>query len=727
MQPPVRSISRTAVSCFLAGVAAFLFASIAAPQDDPLTTHFDKKQLQTIAGALVDEGKTIEKQGNLDDARDKFIDAEGYISTKDALDGINRVRDEKEKNAEAQLDAAQPECTIGKAPDCITKLEAALLAGPEKPASLHNDLALAYQKVGDRASAVAHLDALIVDTRDEKDRLAFAELRTNLIVGAKPAPFTSDAQKKIQDFNAAYTRSDRELNSDTDAVAASPAITLCERIKDLLPGPAASAPILYNAAKCAEEDGDAGASAALLTRYLQAAPDALDARDTQIHRDSLLSLAALTGDQGVQVRAHFAAAARALDYRRYDRANEEYQLAQQVAPNFPLTYWRMGLMAEATGNVRLARVYLQRYMQLETDTTRNNEAAAHLNSLEQWRESYIENTDEAHDLIADLLARSMGLDSEGVKRQSKLNKKESKASSHAKMMFSASETLSSAFVHRQLDQARADLDLATQLFPIAPEANQMLALLDLEDNDWPSAFRSLDAVASAGMPVSFYAQLNSSRDNKDVRATKIEIGRNDVRLVYLSSYNAKKKTSEPPASPAGDDALGNLAVSETAPPDPSAESTTLDVADLEGVQTNQNFVMVKLHKDQLTLAPVYMTAFTPIAGKTAREFGNEYTRIFVRYLGYENARLGKEGMTFGEKLSLGYTFAETGMSIFDAVTSGGMDSLGALRNTMKLVGKLRTDLASLQRTLADQRRVLDGLQFKVIPAEPVVLSYRDHL
>jgi hypothetical protein len=387
----------------------------------------------------------------------------------------------------------------------------------------------------------------------------------------------------------------------------------------------------------------------------------------------------------------------------------------------------MGLMAEASANVTLARVYLRRYMQLEPDADRKTEAAAHLNSLEQWRIDYIVNTDQAHDLLADLLLHSMGLNNEGIQRNTKLTKQQKKGSGRAQAAFAASETLSTPFVRRQLEQARSDLEEATQLFPIAPEANQMLALLDLEDNDWSAAFRSFDAVASSGMPVSFYAQTNSSRDNKEVRATKIEIGRQSVRLVYLSSYNAKKRTSEPPLTPAGDDDLGNLAVSESRLPDLAAQSIVISMGDLEGIQTNQNFVIMKLHKEQTMLAPVYMVAFTPTEGRIAREFGNQYTRMFVRYLGYENARLGKEGMTFGEKLSLGYSFAETGMSIFNAVGSGGVESYSAFQNTMKLIGKLRTDLSSLQHRLSEQRRVLEGLQFKAIPIEPVVLSYRDHL
>ena len=271
------------------------------------------------------------------------------------------------------------------------------------------------------------------------------------------------------------------------------------------------------------------------------------------------------------------------------------------------------------------------------------------------------------------------------------------------------------------------MDEVIQLFPIAPEANQMLALLDLENNDWPSAFRRFDAVASAGMPVAFYAQDKSSTDKKVVRAVKIEITEDSVRLVYLSSYDPRKRISAPPAKPAGEDDLGNLAVSPALLPDPNADAVTIPETELQGIQTDKSFVYMKRGKEQILLAPVFMTAYTPTEGKTAREFGNEYTRMFVRYLGYENARLGKEGMTFGEKVKLAGQIEQTGMSIFSDVTSGGLGSIDALRNTIKLSQMLHTDLKNLQQTMADQRRALEDLQFKVIPSAPVELAFKDHL
>jgi tetratricopeptide (TPR) repeat protein len=718
--------TRLSLPLILFCLAAVLAAPVAIAQQSaappaPMTA----KQLEAMARALVDEGKALEKKGQLAEAREKFLDAEGYFSTKGALEGLSRVRESVQQKAEALLEEARPACQKQSFNDCVNGLEKALEPAPEKTAALHNDLALYYQRLNDRAKAMSHVDALLALTHEEKERLKLAELRTAILLGVKTPAMNGDQQKMVEEFNQAYLKDDSAKSREGEETGTASAAGLCERVRNLASAKTIAA-VAYNQAKCESEEGDDAAAAALLTQYLQLAPDALDASDVQISRDNLLALAALPGETGANVRSRFAAATRDLDYRRYDRAMLEYQAARQLAPNFPLVYWRLALLAEATGDVAQSHAYLQDYLQVETDAGRKAEAQRHLDSLNEWRSEYEYNVTEAHDLIADLLLRSMGLSSEGLKRN-RDKKKRANVSGREHVLLSASEALSPPYVERQLDRARGDLDEVIQLFPIAPEANQMLALLDLENNDWPSAFRRFDAVASAGMPVAFYAQDNSSTDKKVVRAVKIEITEDSVRLVYLSSYDPRKRISAPPAKPAGEDDLGNLAVSPALLPDPNADAVTIPETELQGIQTDKSFVYMKRGKEQILLAPVFMTAYTPTEGKTAREFGNEYTRMFVRYLGYENARLGKEGMTFGEKVKLAGQIEQTGMSIFSDVTSGGLGSIDALRNTIKLSQMLHTDLKNLQQTMADQRRALEDLQFKVIPSAPVELAFKDHL
>ncbi len=295
------------------------------------------------------------------------------------------------------------------------------------------------------------------------------------------------------------------------------------------------------------------------------------------------------------------------------------------------------------------------------------------------------------------------------------------------------------------------MEAAEDIFPLGAEANELLGLMTLQSNNWPAAYRSYDAVASQAFPVSFYAQVNSAHDSKVVRAAKVEIGSDAVRLVYLTSYDTKKQISTAPETPAGDDDLGNLVVSSEQPPDADAETLTIRPGDLKGITTNQNFVELKLQKDQIYLAPLDLLADAPFEGGAARTFGNEYTRMFIRYLGYEDAKLGKEGMTAGEKFHLGFQMAELGMNIgvtvammgagAPAIYGSAMQAIQIMHalnvysavntgitlasQTKRVVDTMRADMTALQRTTSDEERVIEGMEFKIIPSQPVTFAFRE--
>lgn len=719
---------RSTLPLLLLAVLSLHAAASSQSSDTPNPSQMDKKQLEASAKALVNEAKALEKQGKLDEARDRYIDAEGYTSTKDALNGLDRIKDANEKQVQTLIASAHQAFDAGKFSDCADKLEQGLTISPAN-AALHYNLTLCYAKLKDRTQAMEHVDSAMAGTRDKNLQADLVQLRGNLLLGVAPGAAGPEANKKVDIFNATYFQAARDAAGGAAGgePKGPPAPSVCEQTAALQTALPQSPAILFNAAKCAEGDARPGDASRLLGEYLKLAPQALDADDAKAKQETLEMLAALGGDNGAKVRAHFAQASLDLDYRRYDRATAEYLAAEQVLPDFPLTQWRLALLAESAGDVVQARKHFERYQQIETDPGRSLEAGAHVASLDQWRSDYDDNMDEAHDLLGDLLLRSMGLSSQGAKHHAKLTKAQKKTSGRYQKAAAASETLSAPYVRRQLDRARDDLDEGVRLFPIGVEANELLALADLENNDWTSAYNRFDAVASAGLPVSFYAQVNSSKDSQMVRAAKVEIGKDNVRLVYLSTYNAKKKISEPPVEAAGDDDLGNLITSATIPPDPKIDGFSLSSADILGIQTEKGFINVKRQKDQLMVVPVFMVAYTPVEGRAAREFGNEYTRMFVRYLGYENARLGKEGMTFGEKLNLGYSFVQLGMSIFSSVGDGGLSSFDAFMALRKVAKTLKVDTRTLQKTMADQRRTLEGLTFKAIPTQQVELAYRDHL
>jgi hypothetical protein len=198
-------------------------------------------------------------------------------------------------------------------------------------------------------------------------------------------------------------------------------------------------------------------------------------------------------------------------------------------------------------------------------------------------------------------------------------------------------------------------------------------------------------------------------------------------------------------------------VNAAEPPDAQADSLTLKLSDIEAVSTDRNFVVLKLQhekKDQIYLSPVYMIAAPPFEGPAARALGNEYTRLFIRYMGYEDAKLGKEGMTGGEKVKLGVDIAFIAISIAGTVETAGLsgtstyanavqiaqlihtlevvrtasvalDAVGLATHGASLAHSLTVDTRTLERTGNDQRLAIDGIQFKIIPSRPVETKFRD--
>jgi hypothetical protein len=225
------------------------------------------------------------------------------------------------------------------------------------------------------------------------------------------------------------------------------------------------------------------------------------------------------------------------------------------------------------------------------------------------------------------------------------------------------------------------------------------------------------------LPVAFYAEM---RGHKLDHAVKCELARDQVRLIFLSTYD-KKGNPTAPDKPAGDDGLGDLTL---APSDDRAavDSLNLSLADIHKVETNKGLLTFKLAKQEFTLAPIYLPSYTPVEGPPARRFANNYTRLFIRYPGLEDAKLGAEGMTGGEKFVMGYKLASAGLNI---ATS--LNPIGAIQATQSAISiariihsamaSMNVSFASWERSVDDQQQLLAGPSFKAIPIEPMNLAF----
>jgi tetratricopeptide (TPR) repeat protein len=484
----------------------------------------------------------------------------------------------------------------------------------------------------------------------------------------------------------------------------------------------------FNLANCAESNGRASEAVGRLEQYLETAPGALDGDDVRARIVDLKALLALPGPSGVEVRRLYAGIYSALAERKYDRALADLNRARDLTPEFALTKWNLGLLYEAMGDVDKARTNFTECQQLASDQKAKDEAALHLSTLDAKRKKYDEEIDEASDIVSDLFNRAMKLSFNGsenrsalrVKRARVKKKEENKARNRV-----GGFAIPFAYAQQQLGRASEHLQIALALFPLGAEANELMGLIFLQANDGRSSIKSFDVVASQSLPVSFYAEM---RGHKQDQAVKCELHRDGLRLISLTSYD-KKGNATPPGKPAGEDGLGDLVVEPDAERQKEFESLDLKLSDIKKVETDKGVLKLKLTQQEIRLSPIYLPSFTPVEGPPARRFANNYTRLFVRYPGLEDSKLGSEGMTGGEKFKMGYNIAtssvDIAMSGFTPISaiSSVQDAIDITRTIHSAMASLSVSFATWERSVDDQQQLLAGKEFKAIPTQAASLTF----
>lgn len=732
------------------------FLSLAAPAayaDDQEKAQ--KKVLEQQANELIKEAKGLEKSGQLIDARSRYVSSQAFWETKDAIQAIKHIDEEIHTRVKDALRQAHKLYDQGQFKPAADALESALKLG-ESTAILSYDLALCYQRTGDVAASLAYLDQAASACPDPKRRLKIQQLRSALVTGEQTIAWKDADRGRIDNvnslvdsigFEASLEEGPPSLQRETEKPG-SPMVpaainnatgsqgktsrrssSLCQALKSLGSIPANSPTFSFDLANCAEANDRPGEASAMLTRYLEMSPKATDSDRVRLRIADLNALAELPEQKGAQVRAIYSSASRSLEERKYDRALVEFQRAATTDPSFAPTQWRLALLYEAMGNVERAKEYFNRFRELDSDAAARDAAGLHLETIEIKRETYDKEVDAAETIVSDLLNRAMNLTFNGMDDRAALYKQRAKAT---KKLYKKKQHLDRvggfsvpfAYAKQQLNEAGDHLSTALALFPLGAEANQLMGLVFLQANDGRSAMRCFDAVAAQSLPVSFYGQL---RGRKQDHAVKCELGRDHLRLIFLSSYDKKAKPT-PPAKPAGEDGLGDLVIDPVTSREEDFESLTVTAADIRRVETRNGQLLLKLAKEEVTLSPIFMAAVTPTEGPQGRRFGNNYTRLFVRYPGLEDSKLGNEGMTTGEKLKLAYDIANAGMTI--ATNLNPIGAISALQSFIKItreihgtVKSLRVTFAAWEKTFEDQEALQTGNAFRPIPTAPVSLIF----
>jgi tetratricopeptide (TPR) repeat protein len=723
-----------------------------------------KKELESQAKAIIAEAKSMEKSGELAQARTKYVESQAMIEMKDAEAAIKRIDEEIHKRIKDALSQSHKLYDAHKYKEAALVLEEGTKLGSFE-GILSFNLALCYYQLGDRDKSVENLDEAITDTPDPRKKQKLQELMTFLTTGQNGNAVAEDETKQIAQFNhlaelagfdasledeegaeeeASFSEPDLpspQLVSEKSFTAPVPAphashsvatqkSSMCTALEGLKGNAASSAAAVYDRANCAEVNGRPTEAIRLLEKYLEIAPEALDADEVRVRIVELQSLGSLHGQKASEVRRHYASAYGYLAERKYDRALGTFLKAKELVPDFPLTYCKLGLMYEAMGNVDLARENYIHCEQLSSGDTAKSEIDLHLTALDAKKSKYDDEVAEAEDILSDLLNRGMNLsfnlddNRRAIRaRRARIKNKKDRKDQYRVGGFAVPYP----YAQQELARAGEHLQVALGLFPLGAEANELMGLFFLQANDGRSAIKNFDAVASQGLPPAFYAEM---RGRKLDHAVKCELSPDRVHLVFLSSYD-KKGTPAPPAKPAGDDGLGDLTL---APGDKRQDHDSLDLSlsDIKRVKTDKGMLTVKLAKQEFMLAPIYLTSFTPVEGPPARRFANNYTRLFIRYPGLEDSKLGAEGMTGGEKFKMGFEIANDSLTIATSLNPIGsiqatMSAISIARTIHSAMASLRVSFASWERSVDDQQRLLSGPSFKTIPTGPATLAFTQEL
>jgi tetratricopeptide (TPR) repeat protein len=715
----------------------------------------EKKELTAQAKAIVAEAKALESSGKLPEARAKYAESQAMIETNEATDAIKRLDDQIHKRVDDALAKSRKLYESRKYPEATAVLEEAAKLG-HAGATLSYNLALCHYQLGDREKAIEDLNQAIRSTPDPKIKLKEKQVLSYFSTGDSrsngtdkeridsldrlldkvglDAVLVDGQQAKEDDPPFATPVSSTPANSSTPKMhsVATRRASVCAELDAFKDTLASSAPAVFDRANCAQSNARPSEAVRLLQHYLELSSNALDAADVKQRIADLQSQLALPESNGMEVRRLYASTYSDLAEGQYDHALASFTRAKELAPDFPLTYWKLALFYEAMGNVDPAREHFSRFQQLTASQSAKDDAALHLSTLDIKKSKYDEEVEAAADIVEDLFNRGMNLtfnfdEKRGALRANRAKikkKKEQKAYKNIVGGFAVPH----AYAQQQLARASDHLTVALALFPLGVEANELMGLVFLQANDGLSATKSFDVVSSEGLPVSFYAEMRGG--HKFDHAVKCELTRDRIRFIFLSSYD-KNQTPIPPDKNAGEDGLGDLTLRREQQRQPF-DSLEISINDIKKVQTYSGMIGIKLAKEQFALAPIYLPTFTPVQGPPARRFANDYTRLFIRYPGLEDSKLGAEGMTGGEKFMMAVEITDAGFNI-----ATNLNPIGAISATQSAISIARTihgAMESLRVTLAaweisaqDQQQLLAAQVFKSIPSEPVTLTFMQEM
>jgi tetratricopeptide (TPR) repeat protein len=638
------------------------------------------------AKELVKEGKSLEDQGKLLEARAKYAGAsqlgsrEGYKDLAEVNKKIAAKTTELVTNAKTSFNSKDY-------PKATEQLLEARQYAPDSP-DVNCDLGVTYHMAADDPKAIESLHSCVRDVAKPEEKERYEQLITQ--IETKDSSVTTDAVQKqaLTSFNDSLRQ-----NQETLPTVAEDA-DLC---KNLLANQATlpkTPSVLFNLAKCSEDAGNLEDSSRYFSDYMKAAPDSTAFPEAKDVSQQLTSILAFDGPKRDDVRQHYRSASQYLLKGRYGLALKEYESVTTIAPDFAFGRRQLGLFYESLGRTEDAARELNTYVAMDGVAAEEKDwAAKEVATFPEKRTKYDSALRDASTKIRPLL-------------------------------FTGQAGADSA----TCDQIIQNLQTAIESFPLAPDANRLLGFMYIEANYPAGAKHSYDAAAAGDADPFFFAWVNGLKDVKGSAFSFIEVKKDGLQIEPLYSYGKRRARFgyAPSGGKKGGDANepqschSVMENTDVLLPKTSC-GEFLAVKDIRSVESKQIGIEVASANKPMWMTPVNLFEVDPMqSGPAARKFANRYTRVIQRYMENDVTKLGAEHMTGGEKFAMGMAFASAAMG----GVGGAMGSINAATAAINVSMSAMQAMQIMQQYRAQNALLVKPGVYKPIPVDPAPLAFR---
>ena len=277
-----------------------------------------KKELEAQVKSMAAEAQSLERAGQLAEARIKYAESQALIEVKDVTDALKHLDEEIQKRVKSTLSDSRKLYESHKFKEAATSLDQALKLQAFQPV-LAYDLALCYHQLGERDKALEYLGKAKAGTPDPKQKQKLLQMVTFFTTGENGLSLNDSDRERVSRVNhladsigleasledeageeTSFTEADtpsspanQALLPSTTNSAPSPhsntnaghRSSLCNALVELKSALAASPAATFNLANCAESNGRPAEAVRLLAKIFgNDAPCSRRRRSARPHR-----------------------------------------------------------------------------------------------------------------------------------------------------------------------------------------------------------------------------------------------------------------------------------------------------------------------------------------------------------------------------------------------------------------------------------------------------------